>query len=85
MKSFKFPQMALLLGLFVLSAFYYKSIYANRASSLVLELDSGGTATNCAYTGNSSDYCNASDGTHNLKVINCRPGSTSCYYDTSSL
>lgn len=39
------------------------------------------TATNCYYTGNSSDYCYASDGTHNLKVINCTPGSTECYYD----
>jgi hypothetical protein len=38
-------------------------------------------AANCAYTGNSSDYCNASDGTHNLKVTNCRPGETSCGYN----
>ncbi len=38
-------------------------------------------ATNCTYTGNSSDYCNASDGTHNLKVQNCKPGSTDCAYD----
>jgi hypothetical protein len=37
-------------------------------------------ATNCTYTGNSSDYCNASDGTRNLKVQNCKPGSTDCSY-----
>lgn len=39
-----------------------------------------GEATNCTYTGNPSDYCNASNGTNNLKVINCRPGETSCQY-----
>jgi hypothetical protein len=39
-----------------------------------------GTATNCAFTGNSSDYCNASNGQQNLRVINCKPGETSCYY-----
>ena len=39
-------------------------------------------ATNCTYTGNSSDYCNASDGTNNVKVINCAPGSTDCYYNS---
>tara|TARA_R100000935_G_scaffold45914_1_gene69103 strand:- start:9176 stop:9385 length:210 start_codon:yes stop_codon:yes gene_type:complete len=37
-------------------------------------------ADNCAYTANSADYCYASNGTNNLKVINCSPGSTSCYY-----
>jgi hypothetical protein len=37
-------------------------------------------ATNCQYTGNYSDYCYASDGTHNLKVLRCRPGTTSCSY-----
>lgn len=37
-------------------------------------------ATNCTYTGNSSDYCNASSGTQNVKVLNCRPGSTDCSY-----
>lgn len=37
-------------------------------------------APNCTYTGNPSDYCYASDGTNNLRVTNCRPGSTACYY-----
>lgn len=37
-------------------------------------------ATNCTYTGNYSDYCNASDGTNNLKVLRCKPGSTDCAY-----
>lgn len=37
-------------------------------------------ADNCTYTGNSADYCYASNGQNNLKVINCAPGSTSCYY-----
>lgn len=37
-------------------------------------------APNCYYTGNSSDECYASDGTRNLIVINCRPGSTTCGY-----
>jgi hypothetical protein len=87
MKSPKFSQWALMLVLFVASTFYYKNIYGNRVSALLSAdtSDSDGTATNCTYTGNSSDYCNASDGTHNLKVTNCRPGSTSCGYDTSAL
>ncbi|MDB9755416.1 hypothetical protein OAB20_03905 [Winogradskyella sp.] len=38
------------------------------------------TATNCTFTGNSADYCNASNGQQNLRIINCKPGSTSCYY-----
>ena len=43
-------------------------------------LDPGDTASNCSFTGNSSDYCYTSNGSQNLRVINCRPGSTSCYY-----
>lgn len=49
-------------------------------SDKVFALAEDPEAANCAYTGNSSDYCNASDGTHNLKVQNCAPGSTSCSY-----
>ena len=37
-------------------------------------------AENCRYTGNSADYCYTSNGQQNLKVINCRPCTTSCYY-----
>lgn len=37
-------------------------------------------ATNCTYTGNESDYCYASTGTVNVKVLGCRPGSTDCGY-----
>jgi hypothetical protein len=39
------------------------------------------TASNCHFTGNSSDYCYASDGQHNLKVLKCVPGTTDCAYD----
>lgn len=39
-------------------------------------------AANCYYTGNSSDICYASDGTRNLRVSNCKPGSTTCGYAT---
>lgn len=38
------------------------------------------TATNCYYTGNSSDICYASDGTNNWRVYNCKPGTTWCVY-----
>jgi hypothetical protein len=38
-------------------------------------------AANCAFTGSSSDHCNASDGKRNLKVLNCSPGETSCSFD----
>ena len=37
-------------------------------------------ATDCAYTGNSSDYCYASSNDHNYKVPYCQPGTTDCYY-----
>ena len=37
-------------------------------------------ATNCTYTGNTSDYCYASTGSQNVKVLACRPGSTDCGY-----
>jgi hypothetical protein len=37
-------------------------------------------AANCKYTGNSSDYCYASNGQNNLKVLKCRPGSGTCNY-----
>lgn len=80
MKKQKVLQFAMMLVLFFLGIFYYVTIYASRSGTFSVMLDTGGTATNCTYTGNSSDYCNASDGTHNLKVLNCRPGTTSCYY-----
>ncbi len=38
-------------------------------------------AANCKHTGNPHDYCYASDGTHNLKVVKCRPGDGDCFYD----
>ncbi len=38
------------------------------------------TANNCRFTGNSSDYCYASNGTNNLKVLKCVPGTTDCNY-----
>lgn len=37
-------------------------------------------AANCSYTGSMNTYCNASDGTHNLKILRCAPGEGSCYY-----
>ncbi len=37
-------------------------------------------ATNCKHTGNSSDYCNASSGTQNVRVLECKPGATDCNY-----
>lgn len=36
------------------------------------------TATNCHYTGFMTDYCYASTGTKNVKVLACRPGNTDC-------
>jgi hypothetical protein len=51
------------------------------ASSAAVHAQVEHEATNCTFTGNSSDYCNASDGTNNLKVINCTPGTTDCFYD----
>lgn len=84
MKSPKFRQGALMLVLLVSGAFYYMNTYGNRMSAL-FAADTDGTANNCTYTGNSSDYCYASDGSHNLRVLRCVPGSTSCYYDTSGL
>ena len=38
-------------------------------------------ATNCKHTGNSDDYCNASSGTQNVKIMECKPGATGCYYE----
>jgi len=37
-------------------------------------------APNCTYTGEDTDYCYTSDGTHNIKVLDCAPGSTDCSY-----
>ena len=54
-----------------------------RASAQDTDLEEGEIivpAANCHYTGNSSDECYASDGTRNLIVTNCRPGSTTCGY-----
>lgn len=70
MKIFKRKLMVMTAGL----TFFCSGLAISQAG-----LDPG-TATNCSYTGNSADYCYASDGSNNLKVINCRPGSTSCYY-----
>lgn len=82
MKKQKFLQFVGVLVFFVLGSFYYVSSYANQGTAVVL--DTGGEAKNCQYTGNSSDYCYASDGSNNLKVLRCKPGTTSCYYDTSA-
>lgn len=38
-------------------------------------------ATNCKYTGVQSDYCYASSGDQNVKVLRCSPGDTECFYD----
>lgn len=38
-------------------------------------------AANCSFTSNSGDYCYTSDGSHNIKVLQCAPGSSSCSYD----
>jgi len=38
-------------------------------------------ATNCTFTGNSGDQCYASDGTHNYRVLECKPGETDCGYN----
>lgn len=38
-------------------------------------------AANCSFSGNGSDYCNASSGSQNVKVLECRPGTTDCNYD----
>jgi hypothetical protein len=37
-------------------------------------------AWNCEFTGDSSDECFTSNGSSNIIVYNCRPGSTSCGY-----
>lgn len=37
-------------------------------------------ATNCKHTGNSSDFCYASNGSSNVKVLECKPGTTDCNY-----
>jgi hypothetical protein len=58
-------------AILIVGFFVVKGVYANELVP----------AANCTFTGNSSDYCNASDGTHNLKVINCRPGETDCGYN----
>lgn len=57
-------------------------LIALSATSLIFaQITHEGTpATNCKYTGNSADYCYASNGQQNLKIINCKPGTTSCYY-----
>ena len=50
------------------------------AATAYASVSSGESATNCRYTGNSSDYCYTSNGTNNLKVLNCKPGTSNCYY-----
>jgi hypothetical protein len=38
-------------------------------------------AANCEFTGISSDYCFASTGTKNVRVLECRPGTGECYFE----
>jgi len=39
-------------------------------------------ANNCVHTGNPSDYCYASDGTHNIRILECKPGTRGvCNFD----
>lgn len=38
-------------------------------------------ASGCEFTDNLADYCYASDGVHNIKVLKCKPGNSSvCSY-----
>lgn len=52
---------------------------------IVTAKQEGEIANNCTFTGNSNDYCNASDGTSNLRVQNCKPGATDCGYDSPTV
>jgi hypothetical protein len=63
------------LALFVMGIFVFKTATANEIEVAIIP------ATNCAYTGSSSDECYASDGKNNYIVSNCRPGSTSCGFN----
>lgn len=64
----------LAMALFTMGIFVFKSATANAEVAII-------PATNCAYTGNSSDECYASDGKNNYIVSNCKPGSTSCGFN----
>ena len=74
MKKTSILKTMLLASLCVAGAALYESASA-QSSTL------GNTADNCNFTGNNSDFCNGSDGTHNLKILQCAPGATSCQYD----
>ena len=76
MKKTSILKTMLLASLFVAGAALYENASA-QTSTL-----GGNTADNCAFTGNSSDHCNASDGTNNLRILKCAPGETSCGYDS---
>lgn len=64
------------------SLVYFGTAFA-RTESTSVTLDSGTEAANCGYTGNSSDHCSASDGSHNYQILQCAPSTSGgCYYDT---
>lgn len=64
--------------------FFLFSAVAALGVSLATAVFAGNTtpreAANCTFTDNMSDYCYASTGTQNVKVLKCRPGSTDCSY-----
>lgn len=62
-------------AIFTMGLFVFKTATAEEVEIAVVP------AANCAYTGNSSDQCYASDGKNNYIVTNCKPGSTSCGFN----
>ena len=41
-------------------------------------------AANCQHTGIDTDFCYASDGNNNYKVMECKPGKGRCFYEPVS-
>jgi len=62
-------------AILTMGVFFFKAATAEEVEIAIVP------ATNCTYTGNSSDQCYASDGKNNYIVSNCRPGSTSCGFN----